>query len=114
MAHISTIENPWGKCFTVKRYLHAPLTENIVTMWPSTMVMIGEISGEDDPHTHYSMHHNESKLPSAAVIFTLKRDSDLMFAEKYNCDAAYVSKLVAVSTILALVTMPLIVLLVQI
>lgn len=86
MAHLSTVEKPWGKCFTTKRYLHAPLTENIVSMWPSTMVMIGEISGEDDPHTHYSMHHNESKLPSAAVIFTLKRDSDLTFKERYADD----------------------------
>lgn len=82
MAHISTVENPWGKCFTTKRYLHAPLTENIVSMWPSTMVMIGEISGEDDPHTHYPMHHNESALPSSAVIFTLKRESDLVFNER--------------------------------
>lgn len=82
MAHISTIENPWGKCFTTKRYLHAPLTENIVSMWPSTMVMIGEIAGEDDPHVHYPMHHNESALPSSAVIFTLKRESDLVFNER--------------------------------
>jgi predicted permease len=34
--------------------------------------------------------------------------SATMFAEKYDCDAAYVSKLVAVSTILSLLTMPLI------
>ena len=39
MAHISTMENPWGKSFTTKRYAHAPLTENIVTVWPSTMVI---------------------------------------------------------------------------
>lgn len=37
--------------------------------------------------------------------------SATMFAEKYNCDAAYVSKLVAASTILSLATMPLIALL---
>ena len=32
--------------------------------------------------------------------------SATMFAEKYDCDAAYVSKLVAFSTILSIVTMP--------
>ena len=37
--------------------------------------------------------------------------SATMFAEKYDCDAAYVSKIVAVSTILSLATMPLIFLL---
>ena len=34
--------------------------------------------------------------------------SATMFAEKYNCDAAYVSKLVAISTILSIATMPLV------
>ena len=34
--------------------------------------------------------------------------SATMFAEKYDCDAAYVSKLVVISTILSIVTMPLI------
>ena len=33
--------------------------------------------------------------------------SATMFAEKYDCDAAYVSKLVAISTILSILTMPL-------
>jgi len=37
--------------------------------------------------------------------------SATMFAEKYNCDAAYVSKIVAASTILSLVTMPLVIML---
>jgi len=35
--------------------------------------------------------------------------SATMFAEKYDCDAGYVSKLVTVSTILSIVTMPLVV-----
>lgn len=34
--------------------------------------------------------------------------SATMFAEKYDCDAAYVSRLVAVSTVLCIVTMPLV------
>ena len=38
--------------------------------------------------------------------------SATMFAEKYDCDAAYVSRLVTVSTLLSIVTMPLILLLV--
>ena len=40
--------------------------------------------------------------------------SATMFAEKYDCDAPYVSRLVTVSTVLCIATMPLIVLLVQI
>ena len=40
--------------------------------------------------------------------------SATMFAEKYDCDATYVSKLVAISTILSLATMPLVSLLVRI
>ena len=39
--------------------------------------------------------------------------SATMFAEKYDCDAAYVSKLVAFSTILSIATMPLMVMLAQ-
>lgn len=38
--------------------------------------------------------------------------SATMFAEKYDCDSAYVSRLVTVSTILSIVTIPLILLLV--
>ena len=38
--------------------------------------------------------------------------SATMFAEKYDCDANYVSRLVTVSTLLSIVTMPLILLLV--
>ncbi len=37
--------------------------------------------------------------------------SATMFAEKYDCDSAYVSRLVTVSTILSIVTMPLIIML---
>ena len=40
--------------------------------------------------------------------------SATMFAEKYDCDAHYVSRLVTISTILCIATMPLIVMLVQI
>ena len=40
--------------------------------------------------------------------------SATMFAEKYDCDSDYASKLVAVSTILSIVTMPLISMLAQI
>ena len=35
--------------------------------------------------------------------------SATMFAEKFDCDAAYVSKLVAFSTILSIASMPLVV-----
>jgi predicted permease len=38
--------------------------------------------------------------------------SATMFAEKYDCDAAYVSRLVTASTLISIVTMPLVLLLV--
>jgi len=38
--------------------------------------------------------------------------SATMFAEKYNCDATYISRLVAISTLLSILTMPLIAMLV--
>ena len=38
--------------------------------------------------------------------------SATMFAEKYECDANYVSRLVTVSTLLSIATMPLIIMLV--
>lgn len=40
--------------------------------------------------------------------------SATMFAEKYDCDAAYVSKIVAISTVISIVTMPLMALLLMI
>ena len=47
MTHLSTVENPWGKPFTNKRYVHPPYAENIITMWPTSMVLIGEITAKD-------------------------------------------------------------------
>lgn len=40
MTHLSSPANPWGKPFTSKRYIHPPQAENIVTMWPNSMIMI--------------------------------------------------------------------------
>ena len=53
-------------------------------------------------------------LPISSEIFKViiimaaapAASSSTMFAEKYDCDATYVSKLVAVSTLIAIVTMP--------
>lgn len=71
--HISSMENPWGKTFTDKRYLHPPFSECIVTSWGSSMVLYGEFDGKG-----FSQHPRgdidwESTLPSAGVIFTVKR-----------------------------------------
>ena len=59
-------------------------------------------------------------LPIASVVETTvvimasapAATSATMFAEKYDCDAAYVSRLVTVSTLISIVTMPLVLLLV--
>lgn len=43
------------------------------------------------------------------LVSTPAATSATMFAEKYDCDAVYVSRLVAISTILSIATMPLVV-----
>lgn len=58
-------------------------------------------------------------LPVATEVFTVtlilaatpSASSATMFAEKFDCDAAYVSRLVAVSTVLSIVSMPLVLML---
>ena len=54
MMHLSTIEQPWGKPFTNKRYLHPPMAEQIVTMWPSSMILFGEIPEGKAQHSYVS------------------------------------------------------------
>lgn len=58
---------------------------------------------------HYDVMMSVLIMASAPVA-----TSATMFAEKYDCDSAYVSKVVAVSTILSILTMPLIALLLMI
>lgn len=85
MAHLSTIERPWGKPFTNKRYIHPPFAENIVTAWPSSMVMFGEIPAKDPQGWGKTENFGTGfvgALPSAGVIFTLKRESDLLFRQR--------------------------------
>ena len=50
---------------------------------------------------------------SLILAATPAASSSTMFAEKFDCDAAYVSRLVAVSTLLSILTMPLILMLVS-
>ena len=86
MAHLSSPAHPWGKPFTSKRYIHPPMAENIVTMWPNSMVMIGEIPPENPQcnyeHPKYGMFWGVCTEDSAAVVFTLKRESDLRFRQR--------------------------------
>ena len=78
MTHLSTAENPWGKPFTNKRYVHPPFAENIVTMWPNSMVLIGEIADDTPQNFRFDVEGVgkgfATELPSAGVVFTLKRD----------------------------------------
>ncbi len=48
-------------------------------------------------------------MVTVIMAATPAASSATMFAEKYDCDAAYVSKLVAISTILSIATLPLII-----
>ena len=87
MAHLSSIERPWGKPFTNKRYIHPPFAENIITMWPNSMVLIGEITANDPQINNYNVENVgkgfSGSLPSAGVVFTLKRESDLLFRRRW-------------------------------
>jgi len=73
------------------------------------LIMIGILKliglcGLDIPHVVSMVVVILAATPAAAA--------STMFAEKFNCDSMYVSKLVVISTILAIGTMPLILLLV--
>ena len=86
MAHLSTPSAPWGKPFTNKRYLHPPYAENLVIMWPTSMVTIGDIRA-DMPHkwTETKDFGRGFACPddSAGVVFTLRRESDMLMRK---CD----------------------------
>ena len=97
MKHLSSFSSPWGKSFTNKRYLHPPFSEQIITMWPNSMVMIGEINA-DTPHkwadTRDFGHGFACPDDSCGVVFTLSRKDDLNFRNHpgknkiiYNNDA---------------------------
>ncbi len=55
---------------------------------------------------------DEAATVTIILASTPAASSATMFAEMYDCDAAYVSRLVAISTILSIATMPLILMLV--
>ncbi|MBE7053962.1 MAG: hypothetical protein E7391_06790 [Ruminococcaceae bacterium] len=88
--HISSPEQPWGKAFTNKRYLHPPFSENIITMWPNSTILISEITTEKPMWKDFEKIGKGCvyQTPSAGVVFTLKRDSDLILRQrrssKYN------------------------------
>lgn len=58
--------------------------------------------------------HTDVIMSVLIMVSAPAATSATMFAEKYDCDATYVSKVVAVSTILSIATMPIISLLVMI
>lgn len=80
--HLSSPDRPWGKPFTNKLYLHPPFAENIVTLWPTSMVLIGEIPPGNSRYWYKDEKYGNRwtvTQPSAGVIFTLKRENDLLF-----------------------------------
>ncbi len=62
----------WDKPFTFKRYINPPFAENIITQWSNTMILIGENAGGSEPQLHHNGHVNDSRLPSAAMLFLYK------------------------------------------
>ena len=85
MSHLSTIEQPWGKAFTSKRYIHPPFAECIVSMWPSSMILFGELPAEKPNRWYVDQKYGglwTCNLPSAGVAFTLKRESNYVFHQR--------------------------------
>ena len=88
--HISSPQHPWGKAFTNKRYLHPPFAENIITMWPNSTILISEITTEKPMWKDFEKIGKGCvyQTPSTGVVFTLKRESDLILRQrrssKYN------------------------------
>jgi len=72
VTHFSSMEQPWGKSHTPKRYIHPPFAENIVTMWPNGTVLIGEIQGGAHPQHSMLGKRDESNLPSAAMALVYR------------------------------------------
>lgn len=52
-------------------------------------------------------------LVTTILAATPAASSATMFAERYNCDAVYVSRLVVISTVISIATMPLVIILAQ-
>ena len=87
VTHYSSPDNPWGKSHTPKRYIHPPFSENIVTMWPNTIVLIGENPGGCAPQLIEPGRINECKTPSAGMAFLYRNqlpDSQNAIYEKRN------------------------------
>ncbi len=42
-ASVYSEKSTWERPFTAKRYLHPPFSERVITMWPSFMVMCGDV-----------------------------------------------------------------------
>ena len=72
ISHFSSETNPWGKSRTPKLYISPPLSENIITLWPNSMAVIGEIMGGAEPQVYSTGKIAESKLPSSAIAFLHK------------------------------------------
>lgn len=67
--HFSTPGTPWGKPHTTNLYLHPPFAENIITLRPNTTILIGEIGGGAYPQIEAPGRHDESEVPSSAMVF---------------------------------------------
>ena len=120
-------------CMTMIKGLVAPLSMVVIGL------RLADISFEgffNDVHMYVFLALRHAILPLAvlgvcklAILMGLPISDDVltvtmilaalpaassatMFAEKYDCDAAYVSRLVAISTILCIATIPLVMLLV--
>ncbi len=72
LTHFSSSKQPWGKSHTPKRYISPPFSENIITLWPSSMIVIGEICGGKESQTFTQGKIAQSKYDSSAIAFLYK------------------------------------------
>ena len=120
------------EAFGMLRNLVAPLSMLVIGLRLADMSFKG-LLGDKDMYVFIALRHVILPLVSVGVVklvgLMVELDpavelvtvilaaapaatSATMFAEKYDCDAVYVSRLVTVSTILSIVTIPLILILV--
>jgi predicted permease len=122
----------FGETFTMLKKLVVPLSMTVIGLRLADISFRG-VFKDKDMYVFLALRH----LVLPAIVFAVMRllsltgigittdvvlvvlimacaptaSSATMFAERYDCDAAYVSKLVAISTILSIATMPLVILL---
>ncbi len=68
----STPEQPFGKSYTPKRYLHPPFSENLAMLWANGMIFLGETKKGHGSQRSSMGIYAESALDTAGMAFTFR------------------------------------------